>query len=91
MAKFWLVSDQSGQEAKHELMAPGPITVGRATTCNIVVDNKQVSRTHANLTWAGGHWSVSDAGSSGGTCENDRKVEPGSLQRTRMVRVPRPR
>ena len=81
MAKFWLVSDQSGQEAKHELMAPGPITVGRATTCNIVVDNKQVSRTHANLTWAGGHWSVSDAGSSGGTFVNDRKLEPGAMQR----------
>ena len=81
MAKFWLVSDQSGQEAKHELMAPGPITVGRATTCNIVIDNKQVSRTHANLTWAGGQWSVSDAGSSGGTFVNDRKLEPGSTQR----------
>jgi len=81
MAKFWLVSDQSGQEAKHELMAPGPITVGRATTCNIVIDNKQVSRTHANLTWAGGHWSVSDAGSSGGTFVNDRKLEPGATQR----------
>ena len=81
MAKFWLVSDQSGQEAKHELVAPGPVTLGRATTCNIVIDIMQVSRTHASLSWSGGRWSVSDAGSSGGTFVNDRRLDVGATQR----------
>lgn len=87
MAKFWLVSDQAAHATKHALVPPGPVTVGRATTCNIVIDNKQVSRNHASFVWVAGvgpgtgHWTVTDTGSSGGTFVNGVRVESGVTRR----------
>ena len=50
--------------------------IGRSKRSDIVIDVPTVSRNHAVLTrYDDGSWSVTDVGSSGGTCVNGRRVE----------------
>ena len=42
-------------------------SIGRSSDADIVLDDEQVSRMHANITYADGQFTMVDAGSSGGT------------------------
>ena len=46
------------------------IVLGRADTCDVVVDNNQISRAHAKITTAGGKYFIEDLGSMNGTFVN---------------------
>ena len=51
MSDFALISRQGGSEQRFPLLPPGPLQVGRLEGCEVLLDNKQVSRRHARLEW----------------------------------------
>ncbi len=51
-------------------LSPGERTVGRSHRCDLVVDERSVSRVHAMISWSGGRLSVQDLNSSNGTYIN---------------------
>jgi predicted component of type VI protein secretion system len=54
------------------------LTIGRNPDCNIILDDRQVSRVHARIAWRGDHYEVEDLGSKNGTHLNGRDIV-GSL------------
>jgi len=59
----------------------GPIAViGRSRECDCVLDDRNISRRHAELRRASnGDWSIADLGSTNGIKLNDRRVESARL------------
>ncbi|GAB4455799.1 MAG: hypothetical protein Kow0031_37310 [Anaerolineae bacterium] len=66
----WLV-DAAGRS--HEL-TPGTLTLGRAKSCDIQLDDRLVSRQHATLEFDGRLCTVFDEGSANGTFINDQRI-----------------
>ena len=55
--------------------------IGRSKSCDVVIGSITVSRNHAVLTrYDDGSWTISDAGSKGGTFVNDRQVQICALK-----------
>ena len=55
--------------------------IGRSKSCDVVIGSITVSRNHAVLTrYDDGSWTISDAGSKGGTFVNDRQVQIYALK-----------
>ncbi len=83
MADFWLISPPDNKDVKFQLVQPGPLTIGRETSCGIVLADRSVSRQHASLQWTPpihqepGSWRVTDLGSAGGTFVNGVKLQAG--------------
>lgn len=50
------------------------ITIGRSPDCDIVLDDRQVSRLHARIAWHADHYEVEDLNSKNGTHLNGRDV-----------------
>jgi hypothetical protein len=50
------------------------LTIGRNGDCDIVLDDRQVSRYHARIAWQADHYEVQDLGSKNGTHLNGRDV-----------------
>jgi ABC-type multidrug transport system ATPase subunit/pSer/pThr/pTyr-binding forkhead associated (FHA) protein len=67
------------------------IVLGRADTCDVVVDNNQISRAHAKITTAGGKYFIEDLGSMNGTFVNgirlNGKVPLGSSDTIILGRI----
>jgi len=59
----------------------GPVAViGRSRECDCVLDDRNISRRHAELRRAAtGDWSIADLGSTNGVKLNDRRVESARL------------
>jgi len=56
-------------------------TIGRSRECEVVVDDANVSRRHAELRERGGAWVLTDLGSTNGTRLGGRRIErPESLE-----------
>ena len=83
MADFWLISPPGNKDVKFQLAPPGPISIGRETSCGIVLADRAVSRQHATFSWTApttqepGSWRLEDLGSSGGTFVNGMRLSPG--------------
>jgi hypothetical protein len=56
----------------------GRVTIGVATSCDIVLDDASVSKRHAHFTEKGGVWQITDADSSAGTLVNSHPLAPGA-------------
>lgn len=56
-----------------------PIGVGRAPGNDMVVDDRRVSRRHAELVQSNGRWVIHDLGSTNGTALNGRLVKQAPL------------
>jgi Protein of unknown function (DUF3662)/FHA domain len=56
-------------------------TLGRSRDCDIVVDDANVSRQHAELRPRGGGWVLSDLGSTNGTRLNGRAIQAPEVVR----------
>jgi adenylate cyclase len=65
-----------GQQYQLEL---GNITIGRSLENMIPLDDKRISRYHARLRFAGGHWTLSDVGSTNGTFVNGKQIKQRTL------------
>ena len=57
------------------IVGSGGATLGRSRQCDIVVDDPNVSRTHAELRPRGGSWVLTDLGSTNGSSVNGRRVD----------------
>jgi hypothetical protein len=72
--------------------APLPVTVGRAASAGVAVNDPQVSRLHARIDAVNGEISVTDLDSRNGTSVNARPIgESVILQRGDEIRVGRAR
>jgi hypothetical protein len=56
----------------------GRVTIGVATTCDIVLDDASVSKRHAYFTERGGVWVITDADSTAGSQVNSQPLTPGA-------------
>jgi Protein of unknown function (DUF3662)/FHA domain len=56
------------------------VVMGRSRDCDLVLDDPNVSRQHAELRSTGDGWIVRDLGSTNGIKVNGRRVEQASLQ-----------
>jgi hypothetical protein len=57
------------------VVGPQGATIGRSRECEIVVDDANVSRRHAELRPRGAAWVLTDLGSTNGTRLNGRRIE----------------
>ena len=54
---------------------PGTVNIGREADCGILLaQDTMVSRSHAQITWTGSNWSISDLGSTNGVFVNGARV-----------------
>jgi pSer/pThr/pTyr-binding forkhead associated (FHA) protein len=64
------------------------LVIGRAATCQVVLDDSYVSQVHARLFAKGDSYMVEDLGSTNGTYLNRRKVTaPTELRRGDQVKI----
>jgi Protein of unknown function (DUF3662)/Inner membrane component of T3SS, cytoplasmic domain len=64
---------------KRLVVGPGGATLGRSRQCDVMVDDANVSRTHAEVRPRGGSWVLSDLGSTNGSRLNGRRVEASEV------------
>jgi pSer/pThr/pTyr-binding forkhead associated (FHA) protein len=50
------------------------VTIGRGEDCDIVLDDRQISRIHARVVWRADHYEIEDLNSKNGTHLNGRDV-----------------
>jgi hypothetical protein len=68
-------------EGKRHAIAPGGALIGRSRDCDIVLQDSNVSRRHAEIRpGAQGRWTVADLGSTNGVRVNGRDVPAGHAQ-----------
>ncbi len=56
------------------------LTIGRDEDCDIHLPDRQVSRNHARIYWAGDHYRIEDLGSKNGTHVNGQDVQGNTSQ-----------
>ena len=61
------------------ILGEGVTTIGRHPQSDIFLDDVTVSRRHAEIRQAEGHFSVTDAGSLNGTYLNRERIEESTL------------
>jgi hypothetical protein len=66
-----------------ELLGSGGATLGRSREADIVLEDTNVSRIHAEVRPSGGSWIVRDLGSTNGVKVNGRRVDPARPQSVR--------
>jgi hypothetical protein len=67
-------------EGRRNVLSGERVVLGRSRECDIVLDDPNVSRRHAEVRRDGGGWAVSDLGSTNGIKLNGRRVDQGALQ-----------
>jgi hypothetical protein len=60
---------------KRMVVGPAGATLGRSRQCDIVVDDPNVSREHAEVRPRGGSWVLRDLGSTNGSSLNGRRID----------------
>lgn len=73
MARLLITSDSG--EKRFLPLGPGETTIGRAATCDLVLDGDGVSRNHAVIAENGPGFEVRDAGSKNGTFINGERID----------------
>ena len=61
-------------DGKRMVVGPGGAVLGRSRDCDIVVDDANVSRHHAEIRPAGEGWTIADLGSTNGVLVNGRRA-----------------
>jgi hypothetical protein len=68
-------------EGKRHAIAPAGATIGRSRECDIVLEDSNVSRKHAEVRpGSQGRWTIADLGSTNGIRVNGRTVPAGQAQ-----------
>jgi hypothetical protein len=62
-------------DGKRLVVGPGGVTLGRSRQCDVVLEDANVSREHAEIRPRGGSWILQDLGSTNGSCLNGRRIE----------------
>ncbi len=61
-------------DGRRMVIGAGGATIGRSRQCEVVVDDSNVSRQHAEIRPRGGSWVLTDLGSTNGSSLNGRRV-----------------
>jgi hypothetical protein len=69
-----LILQRGGEASTRWPLERSQITIGRSPDCDIVLDDRQVSRHHAVIRWENGQYVVQDLGSKNGTHVNGREL-----------------
>lgn len=69
-----LILQRGGEPSTRWPLERTQITIGRSPDCDIVLDDRQVSRHHALIRWENGQYIVQDLGSKNGTHVNGREL-----------------
>src|SRR5436305_219730 len=67
---------------KRLLVGPAGLTLGRSRQCDVVLDDPNVSRQHAEIRPRGGSWVLTDLGSTNRSRINGRPVEGSEVVRS---------
>ena len=67
-------------DGRHTVLSGNRLLVGRSRDCDLVLDDPNVSRRHAELRRQGDTWIVADLGSTNGVKVNGRRVEHAVLR-----------
>lgn len=67
-------------EGRRTAVDADPFTIGRSSDCDLVVDDPNISRRHAELRADGDSWRVVDLGSTNGVKVNRRRVDEAPLR-----------
>ena len=62
-------------DGKRLVVGPGGATIGRSRQCEVMLDDPNVSRQHAEIRPRGGSWALTDLGSTNGTRLNGRRLD----------------
>lgn len=68
-------------DGRRTVVGPGGATIGRSRQCDVVVNDPNVSRQHAELRPRGGSWVLTDLGSTNGSRINGHPVERSEVVR----------
>jgi hypothetical protein len=66
-------------DGKRMVVGPAGATLGRSRQCDVVLDDPNVSRRHAEIRPRGGAWVLTDLGSTNGSCLNGRKIDRSEM------------
>ena len=69
-------------DGKRLVVGPAGVTLGRSRQCDVVLDDPNVSREHAEIRPRGGSWVLTDLGSTNGSCLNGRRIESPEVIKT---------
>jgi hypothetical protein len=69
-------------DGRRLVVGPGGVTLGRSRQCDIVLNDPNVSRQHAEIRPRGGSWVLIDLGSTNGSRINGRNVEGPEVVRS---------
>ncbi len=69
-----LILQRGGESGQTWTLERQSLTIGRSPDCDIVLDDRQVSRLHARIVWREDHYEIEDLGSKNGTHLNGRDV-----------------
>ena len=62
-------------DGRSEVLGAAGAVLGRSRDCDVVLDDANVSRRHAEVLPSGGSWIVRDLGSTNGVKVNGRRIE----------------
>jgi hypothetical protein len=68
-------------DGQRRVVGPGGATLGRSRQCDIVLNDPNVSRQHAEIRPRGGSWVITDLGSTNGSRINGRQLEGSEVVR----------
>src|SRR5687768_7531685 len=75
-------------DGRSELLGSNGATLGRSREADIVLDDANVSRKHAEVRPSGGSWTVRDLGSTNGVKVNGRRIQgPQSLKQGDVIEL----
>jgi hypothetical protein len=66
-------------EGKRLVVGPTGVSLGRSRQCDVVLDDANVSREHAEIRPRGGSWVLTDLGSTNGSSVNHRRIDGPEL------------
>jgi hypothetical protein len=67
-------------DGRRNVIDTEPFTIGRSRDCDLVIDDPNISRRHAELRSDGESWRIADLGSTNGVKVNRRRVDQAVLR-----------
>ncbi len=83
----FVLSALSGELAGQQVEVSTSVTVGRADDCELVLEERRLSRHHARFYEDAGRWFVEDLGSPNGTFVNQRRIKKTELRPGDTIRL----
>ena len=66
-------------DGRRSVVSGDQLVIGRSRDCDLVIDDPNISRRHAEVRRSGEGWTVADLGSTNGVKVNGRRVESAAL------------